>query len=277
MWILASIVLVVIGIVLFFLSPYSPTSAKFQRLTAEKIAEEATVSEVFTEADIEGLPLPVQRYFRYCGYLGTPKMSYMRAFLKNVDFVMSESRKIKIDYQQMNLVSRPERFALISSSLWGIPFEGLDSFDKGRGRMKGTLAKVIPLFDQEGQSMDRASLVTWLAECLLVPNAALQDFVTWEEVDDTHARAVIAWQGVSAGGVFTFADNGQFLSFRTSDRIAIDMDGNETAADWSAYVYEYHCVGGILQPKIMQSVWHYPSGDCVYFNENESAATIRYQ
>lgn len=277
MWILLSIALVAIGIVLFFLSPYSPTSAKYHRLIAEKIAAEAAVSEVFTEADIESLPLPVQRYFRYCGYLGTPKMSYMRAFLKNVDFVMSENRTIKIDYQQMNLVSRPDRFALISSSLWGIPFEGLDSFNMGKGSMKGTLAKVIPLFDQQGESMDRACLVTWLAECLMMPNAALQDFVTWEEIDDTHARAIIVWQGISASGVFTFADNGEFLSFRTSDRVAVDMDGNETIADWSAYLREYHSVNGILQPKIIQSAWHYQSGDCVYFNENKSEVIICYQ
>ncbi len=276
MWILLSIVLAVIVVALFFRIPYSPTIAAYHRLITEKMGAEPAISELFTEADISGMPLPVQRYFRYCGYLDTPKMPYMKAFLNDVDFVMSKSKTIRINYQQLNLTSRPERFALISSSLSGIPFEGLDSFDNGKGRMKGALAKVIPLFNQRGESMDRACLVTWLAECLLVPNAALQEFVIWEEIDNTHTKATICWQGISASGVFTFADNGELLSFHTSDRVAVDMDGNETAADWSAYFREYHPVNGILQPSVLQSVWHYHSGDVVYFNKNESAVNIQY-
>jgi hypothetical protein len=277
MWILLPPALLVAGIIVFLLSSYSPLSSRYQQLTAEKAEDAAAVSAVFTETDISGLPLPVQRYFRYCGYLGTPKMSSMRAFFEDVDFVLSESRTIKIDYQQFNLVERPERLAYISSSLFGIPFEGLDSYENGKGSMKGVLAKGIPLFDQRGESMDRASLVTWLAECLLVPNAALQDFVKWEPIDDTHAKASIVWEGVSASGIFTFADSGELCAFRTGDRVAVDMNGNETKADWSAYLREYQSVGGILQPKNLQSVWHYSGGDCVYFNENASAVAIRYQ
>lgn len=68
-----------------------------------------------------------------------------------MDFVMSDKKTIKFDYKQYNLVERPERFALISSSLSGIPFEGLDSYENGKGSMKGMLAKVIPLFDQRGE------------------------------------------------------------------------------------------------------------------------------
>lgn len=277
MWIFLLIILAILCIIIFFCIPYSPISATYHRIVREKISAEPSVSGVFTEKDIEKLPLVLQKYFHYCGYLGTPKMSYMKAFFKNVDFVMSPGKTIKINYQQLNMVSRPERFALITSSLFGIPFEGLDSFDKGGGSMKGILAKIIPLFNQCGESMDRASLVTWLAECLLVPNAALQDFITWEEVDSTHTEGIVSWKRISASGIFTFTEDGELLSFRTSDRVAVDMQGKETEADWSAYFRNYHTVNGILQPGILQSVWHYQDGDVIYFNKNESAVDIRYQ
>ncbi|WP_460643590.1 DUF6544 family protein [Lacrimispora brassicae] len=55
------------------------------------------------------------------------------------------------------------------------------------------------------------------------------------------------------------------------------MDGSETEADWSAYFREYYSINGILQPKIIQSAWHYQSGDCIYFNQNGSAVSSRYQ
>ena len=272
----AGIFLLILGTAIFFCSPFSPARARFERITAGK-TNGANVVEFFTGTDIEGLPMPLQKYFKYCGYLGTPKMTYMKAALNHVDFVMSDKKTIKIDYKQYNLVERPERFALISSSLSGIPFEGLDSYENGKGSMKGMLAKVIPLFDQRGESMDRACLVTWLAECLMVPSAALQEFVKWELMDDTNVRASINWEDINAEGIFTFAETGELLSFRTRDRVAVNMDGSETEADWSAYFREYHSVNGILQPKIIQAAWHYQSGDCIYFNQDGSAVSIQYQ
>ncbi len=278
MWITVIAVLSVLsGIVIFMLVPYSPATARFRHITAEKISAAEITPDLFSEQDIANLPVPVRNYFRYCGYLGAPKMTYMKAFLKDVDFVMSESKTIKIDYKQLNLVERPERFALITSSILGIPFEGQDSYEGGKGRMKGIIAKVFPLFDQRGESMDRSCLVTWLAECLLVPSAALQDFVCWEAVDDTHATAAVIWEGVSAGGTFTFSETGKLLAFRTCDRAAVDMDGKETTVDWSAFFRDYHCVNGLMQPKVIQSVWHYTKGDCIYFNQNETAVEICYK
>ncbi|MDX9871066.1 MAG: hypothetical protein RBT41_01450 [Clostridia bacterium] len=277
MWVaIITAFILILGIAIFLSLPFSPAKAGFQSITREKIKEAVQTTDVFKEADIAGLPFPLQRYFRYCGYLGTAKMAYMRAELTDVDFVMSDTQTIKIDYQQFNLVERPERFALISSSLAGIPFEGLDSFEKGKGSMQGKLAKIIPLFNQRGESMDRACLVTWLAECLMAPNAALQDFIEWEPIGDTSVKAKITWEGISAGGIFTFAPSGEALSFRTGDRVAVGMDGKETQADWSAVYSEYHAVKGLLQPKIIQSVWHYQTGDCIYFNQNEAPVEFHY-
>jgi len=278
MWFIIGASLLIIGIIIFLCIPSSPTRNDFNSIVERKIKEANGLSEeVFTETDIQILPLPVQHYFRYCGYLGTPKMNYMRASFVDVDFIMSPTRTVKIDYQQLNLVSKPERFALISSSLYGIPFEGLDSYQNGKGSMKGKLAKVITIFDQRGENMDRSSLVTWLSECLLVPNAALNDFIIWKSIDDTNARVTITWEGITVSGIFNFSPEGELLSFRTSDRVAVDMKGEVTKADWSGYFQDYHPVNGILQPKIMKSVWHYLDGDSVYFNQNESPVFIRYQ
>ncbi|MDF2567767.1 MAG: hypothetical protein K0R90_1223, partial [Oscillospiraceae bacterium] len=148
----------IIAVVIFFKLPYSKTKSEFHSEVDNKISTLTKYSSVFTEDDIKALPFPVQKYFKYCGYLGTPKMSYMKATFTDVDFKMSQSKTIKIDYTQYNFVEKPERFALISSSLFGVPFEGFDSYRNGVGSMKGSIAKLVPLFDQRGQSMDKACL-----------------------------------------------------------------------------------------------------------------------
>jgi hypothetical protein len=93
--------------------------------------------------------------------------------------------------------------------------------------MKGVVAKAFTLFDQKGPEMDKACLVTVLSESLYVPNIALQDYITWEAIDDTHAKAVITAFGLSAGGIFTFNEAGEALEFTTDDRMAVGFDGSK--------------------------------------------------
>lgn len=275
MWIVILSILVLVALISIFLNlPYSKTKSEFRNIVNTKISALEDYTDRFTEDDIKDIPLPVQKYFRYCGYLGTPKMSYMKAVFTDVDFVMSENKTIKVDYTQYNFVEKPERFAYISSSIYGIPFEGFDFYGNGTGSMKGTLAKIITLFDQRGESMDKASLVTILAECLIVPSVALQEYISWEEIDDTHAKSTISYYGISASGIFTFDENGIMTSFTTNDRVATDMKGNKKEVAWTAILSDYRETNGIKKPRVLQSIWHYPEGDCIYFNENKVPVNI---
>lgn len=276
MWVLAIIIVIIAGVLVFFNIPYSRTLSDFHKSVDSRISDIKTQTGVFEEKDLVGLPAPVQRFFRSCGYLGTPKMSYSKASFRNVDFVMSEGKTIKINYTQYNFADTPVRFAYIDSSIFGIPFEGFDSFRNGAGSMKGTLGKVITLFNQTGESMDQSSLVTILSECFIIPNVILQDYISWEEIDDTHAKATITHGGISASGVFAFNENGEVISFRTKDRTSVDLNGVVREAEWSAIYSDYKDNNGIRQPSVLISVWHYPEGDCVYFNQNKSEVVIEY-
>ena len=203
-------------------------------------------------------------------------MSSMKASFTDVDFILDKTRRVKIDYTQYNFVHEPNRIAYIDSSMYGIPFEGLDAYIDGHGSMKGILAKSITLFDQTGPTMDKASLVTCLSECLLVPNAALQDYITWEAVDDLHARATISYYGISASGMFTFNENGEAVSFTTDDREAVTSDGRSEKVRWSAILQEYKESGGIRKPTVLQAIWHYDGGDLTYFNSRDAVIEHDY-
>lgn len=278
--------LVAIGVVLFiaaviavfFNIPYSKTKTEFSQLINGLINKTRDESGVFTEEDIAYLPPPVQKYFRYCGYIGTRKMSYMKAIYKDVNFLFEKDKPIiRIDYTQYNFVKDPARFAYIDSSIYGIPFEGLDSYTDGNGSMKGVLAKLFTLFNQTGETMDRASLVTYLSECLIIPNAALQDFIVWEEIDEFHSKATISYNGISADGNFTFNEKGEMLSFTTDDREATSIDGTCEKVKWSAVYSEYQETNGIKRPTVLQAVWHYDDGDLVYFDSKDVVIEFDYE
>ena len=154
------ILLTITGVItVFFNISYSKTRTEFTEITGSLLTKMANESGVFTEADIADLPLPVQNYFRYCGYIGTPKMSYMKAMYQEVDFSFGKDKSsVMIDYTQYNFVKEPIRIAYIDSSMYGIPFEGLDSYIAGKGSMKGAIAKLFTLFDEAGEAMNKAGL-----------------------------------------------------------------------------------------------------------------------
>ncbi len=168
------VVLLLVGaLLLWFSIPYSPLKRAFRK-DVEALKSEIQRprgTEVFTVEDFNNLPIPVRNYLERCGYLGTPKMSYLKMEYRDVAFTQARGRPpLKIDYTQYTFVDDPARVALIDSSLFGIPFEGYDYYRQGVGGMKGVIAKVITLFDQTGPEMNRAALATFLAESLFCPN-----------------------------------------------------------------------------------------------------------
>jgi len=265
---LTVILVIALGIVaIFFRIPCSPTKSEFNTAVNKLTAKTDHVEGVFTEEDMAVLPLPVQRYFRSCGYIGTPKMSHIKTAYKDVDFSFGKGKSTKkIDYTQYNFVDKPNRVAYIDSRMYGIPFEGLDLYIDGAGSMKGIIAKLFTLFHQTGKTMDKSSLVTFLSESLLLPNAALQDYIVWEAIDDFHAKATITYYGISASGIFTFNEKGEMLSFTTDDREAASTNGTTEKERWTVECSEYQEINGIKKPTVFKAIWNYDDGDLIYFD-----------
>lgn len=92
LWILGIITILILGIVIWFKLPYSPTKSEFTRLKDDQMTKMQTAKGVFTTEDISKLPTPVQKYFKYCGYIGKLKMSNMKAYYNDVDFILSPDK-----------------------------------------------------------------------------------------------------------------------------------------------------------------------------------------
>jgi len=228
-------------------------------------------NEVFSENDFSHLPSSIQKYIKNCGYIGTPKMSYLNMEYRNVDFARGKKGpNLKIDYSQYNFVNEPCRMAFIDSKMFGIPFEGYDYYENGIGGMKGVISKIITLFDQRGAEMDKACLATFLAECFFAPTILLQKYIEFEEIDDFKVRGTITYKDQTASGIFTFNDQYEMISFTTKDRAATSGDGKIEYIPWSAICSNYQAAeNGIKYPSKFQAVWNYPEsdgGDFIYFD-----------
>lgn len=264
MYVLGILIIIIVFILVFFNIPYSKTVNEFNAAVDRSMIISDKSNNIITLEDIKDLPKPLQKYFNYCGYIGKTKKSYMKLTIEDATLI-SNGKKLNVEYLQYNFVKKPIRLALIKSSLLGIPFQGFDSYENGIGSMKGVIGKTITLFDIRGNEMDKSCLATFLAESLLSPSIALQDYITWTEIDDLHAKATITYYNISASGVFTFDENGLYLSFETNDRYITNPDNSLTQLKWTSVIENYVDLDGILKPTSYKAIWNYPDRDFAYF------------
>lgn len=269
------------ALLVWFNISYSPVKKRFQNDVASQVDENKLLDEnnVFTKEDFADFPTAIQKYIENCGYIGTPKMSCLKMEYHDVDFWQGRNgAKLVIDYTQYNFVKEPCRMALIDSSMFGVPFEGYDYYQNGTGGMKGVIAKAITLFNRTGADMDKACLVTFLAESMFVPSVLLQDYISFEEISDFEVQATIAYGGQSASGIFTFNEQYEMISFKTNDRAAMGTDGSVEYIPWSALCSDYRVSeNGMKYPTKFQAVWNYSDEDFVYFDGVISEISYGYK
>lgn len=259
---LSMLLLVIFVIVIYLIIPYSPVKNEYWSKIEALNKEYNLPKKKITEEDLKVLPLPLQKYFINNGYVGIESASAIVFDFKDVDFSMGEGKPtIKIDYTAYDYVKEPTRMALIDSKMFGVPFQGIDISKDGKGSMKGIVAKHITLFNNSFDLID----TTYLSECLMHPSLALQDKITYKQLDDYSVEATIRNKGIETTGVFYFNERYEMTSFVVDKRLSSETN---TYEKWSAVPSEYKVINGINIPTKLQAVWHYSSGDLIYFSSN---------
>ena len=271
MYVVLGVIITIIGLlVIWFNIAYSPLKKQFnkdiERLKSENKLE--TSGEVFAEKDFEQMPEAIRRYIEKSGFIGKEKMSYLNMEYKDVDFKTGRNgAKMKMDYSQYNFAKEPCRMAFDDAGMFGVPFQGYDYYENGKGGMKGVIAKLITLFDDTGEEMDKACLVTYLAESLFLPTSLLQGYITFEQLSDFEVRGTAEYNGQKVSGIFTFNEKYEMISFVTEDRVAAGSDGKKENIPWAALCSDYEVSDdGLKLPTTFKAVWNYPDGDFIYFD-----------
>lgn len=249
-------------IIIYLMIPYSPVKKEYKNIIKELSENYQLPKSIITEDDLKVLPEVLQKYFIKNGYVGIESSSAIRFDFKDVDFSMGVNKpNIKIDYTAYDFVKEPAKVAFINSKMYGIPFQGIDICKDGSASMKGVLAKHITLFNTNFEIIDSA----YLSECIMHPSLALQDNITYKQIDDYSVEATIRKNGSETTGTFYFNEDYEMIRFIDEKRLSSETN---TYEKWSAIVGDYKVVNGINLPTKFQAVWNYSEGDLIYFNSN---------
>jgi hypothetical protein len=231
-----------------------------------ELAEQAALHPALMDAQaVARLPDPLRRYFERCGFLGRPAMRTARLSWAKFEMKRGKGKGwMPVEVRQINLVAEPARFVYLHARIAGIlPFNGLDQYQGGHGRMLIRAMGLFKIADARSPHMDASAMVTFLAELPFHPSAALQPYLRWEPIDSLSALAVFTHAGRSVSGTFRFNAEGEFIAFASNDRW---QDGHEGGPiPWSISAGEYRDMGGFRLPTRLTATWHEKDGDLEYF------------
>jgi hypothetical protein len=223
--------------------------------------------QVITENDMAFLPEPVQKYLRYCGYVGKMHVSNARVEWKDVYLKRDIGTSwMKMDCYQFNSVAEPTRIVYMKAKLLGLfPFEGRDKCQDGHGNMLIRFLRLLTVADVKGKEMDASALVTVLAEALFIPGYVFQNYISWSGIDSNTVKATLQFKGTIVTGLFYFNERGEFTRFETYDRYYSAKEAASKKIKWTATVSDYTEENGIRFPSVFKATWNREEGDFDYF------------
>ncbi len=238
---------------------------QYQAAVREGLARQVSAPLV-SEADLASVPAPVQKYLRYVGVLGKPRIESVRAEFRGEFRNGIEGRWMSFRAEQVNFYDEPTRLFLMRASSFGLPAEGLHVYRGPSATMRIRLASLVPLADASGPEMDQGETVTLFNDiCLMTPTGLLdRERVAWEEVSALSARARFTNQGHAIRALLSFNEAGQLVDFVSDDRF-LSADGKSYARHpWSTPVRDYTSFEGRMVPTRAEAVWSLPEGPFVY-------------
>ena len=246
------IVVLVFGITVAILYGAKRWQSNTRKLYVEIEAARLPITpEFYDSRELDGLPAPVQRYFRTV--LEEEQQIVAAVSLEHTGtFNMSETREQWKPFKstQRVIIRRP-------GFVWdarirmapGINAFVHDAYIAGRGVLTAKLFGLLTVMEQPGTpELAQGELMRFFAEGAWYPTALLPgQGVVWEAIDDTHASASLTDGTTTVKLVFQFDSHGLIRSVRSDGRYR-EVNRVLVLSPWQCSVWNYELHDGMLIP-----------------------------
>lgn len=251
-----------------FLAACTSPEEIFENEASQFMQTSQLQSEIISEEKIGALPEPVKRYFLYSGFLSQPMSGVTEILWTDTKIKLGPDQAWRdLETRQYNFTASGSRLAYMNARMAAvIPFEGRDKYHNGQGHMLGTLGRLIKVFDNHSREVTLGGAVILLAEALLEPSIALQEYITWEPIDERTAGASLHHGDITVSGIFRFNEAGEFIRFESSDRPYEVSSGVYEPKPFSIDLKEYHEADGLKIAGRVYATWHLEDEDFTYWD-----------
>lgn len=232
-------------------------SIQFRKQVKTLFAQSKSISNrTYHESQLERLPEPVQRYFKYVLKDGQPYISYAR--IKHVGQFKTGIEKDWIDIkgEQYATTEKPGFIWKGTTSL----FVARDMYISDKGRLVVSLLSLFKVVNAQGEQYDQGELLRWLGESVLYPTNFLPgESLQWLPIDTHHAKLTYQYQGLSLFFNITFNVLGEITEMETERYM--DEQHMET---WVIKASDYKEFNNVLIPTVFDVIWRLEKGDFSY-------------
>ena len=232
----------------------------------------------FYVSELEGLPAPVQRYFR-AALTDGQRMIAAVSMQHAGTFNMSETGEDwKPFTSNQRVITRRPGFDWEARIAMAPGLDALvhDSYIGGEGILHASLFGLFSIVNMRGTpEVAQGELMRFLAESAWYPTALLPDQgARWEAVDDSSARVTIEDGGLSLTMLFRFGTDGLITSALAEDRMRT-VGTSAVPTEWEGRWSSYERRDGMMVPIVGEVAWILPEGRKPYWRG--SITSIRYE
>ena len=227
----------------------------------------------FDPHELEGLPVPVQRYFRAVLTDGQPIVRAVTIDMAGTINMSPTAEQWKpfTSIQQVVTASVGARSGFMWDAriamLPGIKVHVVDSYIAGKGLVQAAMLGLFTVADQSGGGdMARGELMRFFAETPWYPTALLpSQGVQWVAVDATSAKATIVDGTIMLTLLFHFNATGLIDSVQAEARGGM-VGKVMLMRPWECGLSDYQVRDGMLVPISGTAAWVLPCGPKTYFH-----------
>ena len=223
---------------------------------------------IFDTNELEGLPAPVQRYFRAALTSGQPMISVVNLEQTGI-FNMSESGKQWKPFTatQQFITQRPGfDWEARVMMMPGVAVRVHDAYIAGVGILHASLFGLFTMAHQRGTpEAAQCELLRFFAEAVWYPTALLpSQGVHWEVVDDTAARATLRDGATTVTLLFRFGGDSLIESVRAEAR-GRTIPGTTIPIPWECRLSSHELRDGMRIPLEGEAAYLLPEGPKSYY------------
>ena len=280
--VLCLLVVVAVGFSAFGSTRWTDTSRTLtRRLEATRIDDRAQSPspQRYDSRELEGLPAPVQRYFRAALRDGQSLVAAATVELAGTFNMSATGGQWKPFTSRQRVVTRGPGFLWDAqvSVLPGLTVRVVDSYIAGKGLLRAAILGLFTVADlRGGGEIARGEFMRFFAEAPWYPTALLpSQSVRWEAVDDRSANATVGDGPLTVTLLFRFNDAGLIGSVHAEARGA--MVGKEMLMlPWEGRWSNYQARDGMTVPFTGEVAWVRPEGHKPYFLGTVTSLTYEF-
>ncbi len=222
------------------------------------------IESVIGEDDIRDLPLPLQKWLRWSGVIGRPRLTSVYLIQKGAMRLKPEQTDPMISLSEQLILPQQNAFIWkVQTRMTGLPVLGRDMFHDGKGSMWISLGGLIPVVNvAHNPKINQSALQRFLGEIIWVPSAVLHPSLVWRQIDEHSVEATMNWAGTQGSGVFHFLPDGRPHRF-VAQRFKDVQD--EKPLEWTADIEAYRTFDDLQIPSRVKATWMLPSGPFTWF------------